>query len=178
MFFKATFLFSLLATSLALPTGIENRNVEKRGVLQVQNYSQFQVSGGAAGNALAEVNAKFPINLNNPGSVDAADLAILKAARQTAESAETKAGGFNEAIKAAGGEKTTTGRALQNGKIKNKVLKLQLQVMIAQIEAAQGKDTAAKLADVSKKLAKNVATDEKNAGQLSTTVNFQGTSQP
>lgn len=63
MFFKATFLFSLLATSLALPTGTASRNVEKRGILQVQNYSQFQVSGGVAGNALTEVNAKFPVSL-------------------------------------------------------------------------------------------------------------------
>ena len=96
----------------------------------------------------------------------------------TAENAETKAGGFNEAIDAAGGKNTAAGKALQNGKIKNKVLKLQLQVLALQIEAAQGKDTAAKLAAQTKKLNKNVQLDEDAAGQASTSVDFQGTSQP
>jgi len=60
MLFKATFLLSLLTSSLALP--ISGNAVEKRA-LSVQNYSQFTVSGGVAGNALAEVNAKFPVSL-------------------------------------------------------------------------------------------------------------------
>ncbi|KAK3995351.1 hypothetical protein QBC44DRAFT_259766 [Cladorrhinum sp. PSN332] len=174
MLFKSTVIFSLLASALALPMG---SGIEKRA-LRVQNYSQFSVSGGVAGNALNEVNAKFPIDLQNPASVSAQDMAILKAARVTAEAAETKAGGFNEAIEAAGGEKTTAGAALQRGKIKNKVLKLQLQVMALTVEGAQGKNTAAKLAEQQKKLAKNVETDKKSAGLQSTSVNFQGTSQP
>jgi hypothetical protein len=33
----------------------------KRGVLTVQDYADFQVSSGVAGDALAEVNAKFPV---------------------------------------------------------------------------------------------------------------------
>ncbi|KAL2180351.1 uncharacterized protein P884DRAFT_289768 [Thermothelomyces heterothallicus CBS 202.75] len=177
MYFKAAVLFSLLASSFALPTGSADRTV-KRGVLSVQNYSEFQVSDGVAGNALAEVNAKFPIDTSNLASVSDEDLAILKAARKTAEAAETKAGGFNEAIKAAGGTKTTAGQALQNGKIKNKVLKLQLQVLALQIEAAKGEDTAAKLAEEQKKLDKNVQLDKEAAGQRSQSVNFQGTSQP
>ncbi|AEO53480.1 hypothetical protein MYCTH_2294851 [Thermothelomyces thermophilus ATCC 42464] len=177
MYFKAAVLFSLLASSFALPTGSVDRTV-KRGVLSVQDYSEFQVSDGVAGNALAEVNAKFPIDTSNLASVSDEDLEILKAARKTAEAAETKAGGFNEAIKAAGGTKTTDGQALQNGKIKNKVLKLQLQVLALQIEAAKGKDTAAKLAEEQKKLDKNVQLDKEAAGQRSQSVNFQGTSQP
>lgn len=96
----------------------------------------------------------------------------------TAEAAEVDAGGFNDAIEAAGGKNTAEGKALQIGKIKNKVLKLQLQVMVLQIEATQGKDTAAKLATQSAKLAKNVKTDEDAAGEASASVDFQGTSQP
>lgn len=116
--------------------------------------------------------------MSNPAAVDPEDLAILKAARKTAENAETKAGGFNEAIKAAGGKNTTQGRALQIGKIKNKVLKLQLQVTTLIIEGAQGKDTAAKLAEEKAKLEKNVKLDREAAGQRSQSVDFQGTSQP
>ncbi|KAK4168562.1 hypothetical protein QBC43DRAFT_330462 [Cladorrhinum sp. PSN259] len=174
MLFKSTVIFSLLASALALPMG---SGIEKRA-LKVQNYSQFSVSGGVAGNALNEVNAKFPINLQDPASVSTEDLSILKAARETAEAAEVEAGGFNEAIKAAGGEKTTDGAALQRGKIKNKVLKLQLQVMALTIEAAQGKDTATKLAAQQKKLAKNIELDKEATGLASTAINFQGTSQP
>lgn len=60
MYFKAAVLFSLLASSFAAPTA--NGNVKsKRGVFTVQDYSDFQVSSGVAGNALAEVNAKFPV---------------------------------------------------------------------------------------------------------------------
>ncbi len=33
------------------------------GVLTVQTYDEFNVSGGVAGNALAEVNAKFPVRI-------------------------------------------------------------------------------------------------------------------
>ncbi|KAK4464868.1 hypothetical protein QBC42DRAFT_316920 [Cladorrhinum samala] len=175
MLFKATFLLSLLTSSLALP--ISGNAVEKRA-LSVQNYSQFTVSGGVAGNALAEVNAKFPINLSDPKSVSAEDVAILKAARVVAESAEVDAGGFNDAIKAAGGQKTTAGAALQRGKIKNKVLKLQLQVMFLTVEGAQGKDTAKQLAAEQKKLANNVKLDKEAAGKPSTAINFQGSSQP
>ncbi|KAK4182635.1 hypothetical protein QBC35DRAFT_509612 [Podospora australis] len=178
MFFKTTILFSLLATSLAAPI-TSSQIIEKRApVLRVQNYSQFQVSDGVAGDGLNRVLAKFPVNMSNPASVDPQDVAILKAARETAEAAETKAGGFNEAIKAAGGEKTPAGAALQRGKILNKILKLQLQVMTLTIEGAQGKDTTAKLAEQQKKLAKNIETDKKAAGERAAAVDFQGTSQP
>jgi hypothetical protein len=33
----------------------------RANVLTTQTYNQFQVSTGIAGNALAEVNAKFPV---------------------------------------------------------------------------------------------------------------------
>jgi hypothetical protein len=118
------------------------------------------------------------IDQSDFASVDAEDIAILKAARETAEAAEVDAGGFNEAIEAAGGKDTPEGQALQIGKIKNKVLKLQLQVLTLQIEAAQGKDTAEKLAKQRTKLEKNIAQDEEAAGQTSASVDFQGSSQP
>ncbi|KAK3335500.1 hypothetical protein B0T19DRAFT_10137 [Cercophora scortea] len=178
MFFKAAFLFSLVASSIAAPAGSDTR-LSKRAVLSVQNYSQFQVSSGVGGNALAEVQAKFPIDEKNLAAVDANDLAIIKAARVTAEAAETQAGGFNEAIAAAGGQKTTAGKALQVGKIKNKVLKLKLFILGLQIDQAKGgKDNSAKIAAESKKLNNNIALDKAAAGQKSTPVNFQGTSQP
>lgn len=133
------------------------------------------------GPSLQHTSNEFPqqIDENNLASVSAADLAIIKAARQTAENAETKAGGFNEAIKAAGGTTTTAGTALQVGKIKNKVLKLKLFTLAMQIDQAKGgKDNSAKIAEETKKLNKNIELDKAAAGQKSTSVNFQGTSQP
>ncbi|EGO52517.1 hypothetical protein NEUTE1DRAFT_54329 [Neurospora tetrasperma FGSC 2508] len=172
MQFKLAFVFTLLTSALAAPCDVDTRGLSKRA-LSAQSYSQFQVSSGVGGNALAEVDE------NNLASVSAADLAIIKAARETAEDAETKAGGFNEAIKAAGGTKTTAGAALQVGKIKNKVLKLKLFTLAMQIEQAKGgKDNSAKIAEETKKLNNNIALDKAAAGQKSTSVNFQGTSQP
>ncbi|KAJ4421095.1 hypothetical protein N0V85_000318 [Neurospora sp. IMI 360204] len=178
MQFKLAFVFTLLTSVLAAPCEVDTRSLGKRA-LSAQSYSQFQVSSGVGGNALAEVQAKFPIDENNLASVSVADMAIIKAARQTAENAETKAGGFNEAIKAAGGTTTTAGAALQVGKIKNKVLKLKLFTLAMQIDQAKGgKDNSAKIAEETKKLNKNIELDKAAAGQKSTSVNFQGTSQP
>ena len=64
MYLKGAVIFSLLASAFALPTPDGGRKV-KRGVLTVQDYSEFQVSDGVAGNALAEVNAKFPVCLRH-----------------------------------------------------------------------------------------------------------------
>ena len=64
-------------------------------------------------------NAKFPIDTSNLAGVSASDLEIIGKASQIGESAETSA--FDPAIDAAGGADVAT--ALQNGKIKNKVLK-------------------------------------------------------
>ncbi|KAH7128688.1 hypothetical protein B0J11DRAFT_276605 [Dendryphion nanum] len=166
MHFQSTttiFLSALLATTLAAPAPIQ-----KRGVLTVRPYSDFQISSGTAGNALAEVMAKFPIDMSNLATVDAADQKIISDARQVAESAETDA--FNPAIAAAGGDST----ALQNGKIKNKVLKLQLEVLDLMISAAQGEDKADKIAAETKKLNNNIALDKKAAGQKSQSVEFNG----
>lgn len=57
--------------------------------------------------------------------------------------------------------------ALQNGKIQNKVLKLVGEVQGLQIQAAQGKDTAADIATETTKLNNNIALDKAAAGQAS-----------
>jgi hypothetical protein len=93
--------------------------------------------------------------------VSADDLKIIQDARETAEDAETGTGGFNDEIAAASGDTT----ALENGKIKNKVLKLQLEVLALQIQAAQGDADQAKIDEETTKLNKNVALDEAAAGQ-------------
>ncbi|KEZ45546.1 hypothetical protein SAPIO_CDS1880 [Scedosporium apiospermum] len=166
-FSKITF-FTFVASVLAVD------------LLTVQDYADFQISDGVAGNALAEVAAKFPVEefRADLAAVSENDLAILKAARETAEDAETESGGFNDAIDAAGGKNTEEGAALQIGKIKNKVLKLELFSLVLQIEQAQGADNQDKLDEELAKLAKNVATDEDSAGETSQSVNFQGSSQP
>ena len=60
MYLNTVVLFSLVASTLALPSGINNR-VEKRAVIAPRAYAQFQVSNGVGGNALEEVFQKFPV---------------------------------------------------------------------------------------------------------------------
>lgn len=117
----------------------------------------------------------FQVNQANLVSVSASDLAVIKSAAKLSEQAEIGTGGFNAAIAAAGGTKTAAGKALQNGKIKNKVLKLQTDILRIQIESAQGNSgSAGNLAGQQKKLAANVALDKKAAGQPSTAISFAG----
>ncbi|KAH7143890.1 hypothetical protein EDB81DRAFT_884487 [Dactylonectria macrodidyma] len=170
---KAMLFVSLAASAIALPSH------KRADLLQVQDYVQFQISDGLAGNSLKEVAAKFPVEefRANLAGVSANDLAILKAARETAEAAETDAGGFNDAIDQVG-EDSDDGIALQTGKIKNKVLKLELQVLALQIELAQGDGNQAKIDEEQAKLDKNVATDRENEGDQSQSINFSGSSQP
>lgn len=66
----------------------------------------------------------------------------------------------------------------QNGKIKNKVLKLEATVLQLQIQATQGKDDFAKLATEQKKLDNNIALDAKAAGQASTKLLFNASTSP
>ena len=115
------------------------------------------------------------IDTSNLAGVAASDLAIISSAAKLSENAEIGTGGFNAAIAAAGGTKTTAGTALQNGKIKNKVLKLQTDVLRIQIEVAQGNTgSQSQLAGQQAKLATNVALDQKAAGQASTAISFSG----
>jgi len=170
-----TIALSLAITSFAAPLG--NGKRASAAVLAVQDYEDFQVSDGVAGTALAEVNAKFPVDQSDLTGVAASDLAVIASAAQISESAETGTGGFNDAITAAGGVETTAGAALQIGKIKNKVLKLQTDVLRIQIETAQGNNgSASELAGQQTKLATNVALDQASAGATSTPLaDFAGT---
>lgn len=104
--------------------------------------------------------------------MSAADLAIINAARQTAEAAEST---FNSQIKTASG---ASAQALQNGKIKNKVLKLFLEVSALQIEQAQGAKNQAKVAAEQKKLTNNINLDKTAAGAASKGVIFTNDTQP
>lgn len=145
--------------------------LSKRAAFALQDYAAFQISDGTAGNAQAEANAVFvdPFNGVDLATVDATTLKAVQTMREAAEDAETSQ--FNPAIEAASGAAAT---ALQNGKIKNKVLKLTgevqgINIQIAQAKAA-GKDTTkltASLAAEQKKLTTNIGLDTKAAGQPS-----------
>jgi hypothetical protein len=135
------------------------------------DYSQFQISDGVAGDAEAQANAVFvePFAGTDLTTVDATSLANLGTMREAAESAETD--DFDPEIAASSG---ATADALQNGKIKNKVLKLtaevqQIKIKIAQATAA-GSDTSSlesSLTTEQGKLTTNIATDVKNKGAVS-----------
>ena len=114
----------LLLPSLTFATPITSRRAaastgSSAAVLTPQTYNELSISGGTSGNALAETNAKFPIDMNNLAGVAESDLNIINSASQIGEDAETEA--FDPAITAAGGADKAV--ALQNGKIKNKVFK-------------------------------------------------------
>lgn len=103
-------------------------------------------------------------------AVAQADIDFLGSVNDIGNDAEV--GAFNPAILAATGDEKV---ALQNGKIKNKVLKLTATSLELQIRAAQGEDTSAVLATETKKLNNNIALDEKAAGQPSTKLAFDAT---
>lgn len=63
----------------------------------------------------------------------------------------------------------------QNGKTKNKVLKLMATKLELMAKAAQGEDTSAKLAEELKKLNNNIALDKAAAGEPSTKLSFDAT---
>ncbi|KAH7403138.1 hypothetical protein BKA64DRAFT_641151 [Cadophora sp. MPI-SDFR-AT-0126] len=169
-FSTLTLLFALTATTLSAPTPAHS----VKRALTAKPYNDFSVSSGVAGSALAEVNANFPVP-SDLSTVSASDLTIISNAAKVSEQAEVATGGFNDAIAAAGGQGTTEGKALQVGKIKNKVLKLQTDVLRLQIQAAQGKaGLESQIATQQKKLATNVALDEAAKGQTAKAIDFAG----
>ncbi|MCJ1311865.1 hypothetical protein MMC25_005538 [Agyrium rufum] len=107
----------------------------------------------------------------DPTSVSAADLKTIQTEHESAEDAET--GTFNPAIKAASTDAAT---ALQNGKIKNKVVLLSVtfEVTALQIQQAQGKDTSSQITEETTKWNSNIKLDQAAAGQASTSVDFSG----
>jgi len=130
-----------------------------------RTFAELTISAGTAGDAEAEANAKFPTPANLSG-VSAADLQTLQAEKKLVESAEVK--GFDPAIKAA--TNNSTKKALKNGKTKNKVLKITVEVLVLEIQKAKGKNTTAKIAKEKKKLDKAIKLDKAAAGQQSETV--------
>ncbi|KAF2115386.1 hypothetical protein BDV96DRAFT_492920 [Lophiotrema nucula] len=168
MRFSTTIAIAFAASAIAAPT---KRALKRRAVLADTTYDGISISGGTAGNAEAEALAVFSaLDLNDLANVDAADLKFLGVVNDVANDAETDA--FNTAIEAATGDEAT---ALQNGKIKNKVLKLMATKIELEAKAAQGEDTAAKLDAEVKKLNNNIALDAEAAGQPSTAVSFDAT---
>ncbi|KAL5115081.1 hypothetical protein ACEQ8H_006996 [Pleosporales sp. CAS-2024a] len=162
---QALTVVSLAAFAAALPASLHARQA---GVLNATTFNNISIAGGQAGNAQAEANAVFSaLNLNDLANVSKADLDFLDKVNQVANDAEKKA--FNPAIAAATG---AAANAAQNGKIKNKVLKLTASVIKLQAQQAQGQDVATKLAEETKKLNNNIATDKNNAGKASTAVPF------
>jgi hypothetical protein len=116
--------------------------------------SRISISGGSAGNAKQKALDVFSaLDLTNMAAVDLADIDFLGSVNDIDNDAEVAA--FNPAISAIAGEEV----ALQNGKIKNKVLKLTAASLELQIRAAQREDISAKLRTETKKLNNNRAKD-------------------
>jgi len=143
------------------------------GIFSQQTYNDISISGGVAGNAQNEALAVFnALNINDLANIDNDDLNFLNSVNQICNQAETEA--FNPAIDAASGEEAD---ALQRGKIKNKVLKLTATILKLQAQAAQGQDVQDELADEQKKLNSNIKQDEDEAGNPSTFLSFDATTQ-
>ncbi|KAH8162804.1 hypothetical protein CIB48_g5432 [Xylaria polymorpha] len=156
------FTLSLIAACAALA---------QAGVFSQQTYDDISISGGVAGNAQNEALAVFSaLDQNDLANVDEADLDFLNSVNQIANDAEDEA--FNTAIDAASGEEAD---ALQRGKIKNKVLKLTAAVLKLQAQVAQGEDVQDKLDEEQTKLQNNIQQDEDEAGNASTFLSFDAT---
>ncbi|KAI1342734.1 hypothetical protein F5Y15DRAFT_370630 [Xylariaceae sp. FL0016] len=156
------FTLTLLAASAALVNA---------GVFTQQTYDDISISGGTAGNAQQEALAVFDaLDLNDLASVDQDDLEFLDSVNGICNDAEEEA--FNPAIDAASGEEAD---ALQRGKIKNKVLKLTATILKLMAQQAQGEDVAADMAEEQTKLDNNIQQDEDEAGNASTALQFDAT---
>ncbi|RPD54833.1 hypothetical protein L226DRAFT_575211 [Lentinus tigrinus ALCF2SS1-7] len=137
----------------------------------VQDYADFQISDGTAGDAEAKANAVFvdPLAGLDLATLDDSVATNMETMRKAAESAETD--DFNPAIDAASGADAD---ALQNGKIQNKVLKLTGEVQVLKIKLAKaqaaGDDTSDiedKITEEQTKLTTNITTDKAHAGEAS-----------
>ncbi|KAI0102640.1 small secreted protein [Nemania sp. FL0031] len=156
------FSLSLIAACAALA---------QAGVFTQQTYNDISISGGVAGNAQNEALAVFSaLDTNDLANVDEDDLDFLNSVNQICNDAEDEA--FNPAIDAASGDAAD---ALQRGKIKNKVLKLTASVLKLQAQVAQGQDVQDKLTEETTKLNKNIQQDEDEAGNESTALSFDAT---
>ncbi|KAI1371849.1 hypothetical protein F4677DRAFT_283098 [Hypoxylon crocopeplum] len=145
--------------------------IAQAGVFTQQTYDDISISGGVAGNAEQEALAVFSaLDLNDLASADEDDIDFLKSVNSICNDAEDEA--FNPAIDAADGEEAD---ALQRGKIKNKVLKLEATILRLMIEQAQGEGVADEMAKEQTKLNNNIQQDEDEAGNESTFLSFDAT---
>ncbi|KAH7126452.1 small secreted protein [Dactylonectria estremocensis] len=160
--------FSIVAFGLAVLSSATP--LSKRAVFSTTSYNDLSISGGVAGNAQAEANAKLAGLPADLSTVEKADLDFLNSVNQIANDAEDEA--FNPAIDAASGEEAD---ALQRGKIKNKVLKLTATILKLQAQQAQGEDVADDLDAENTKLQNNISQDEEAAGLASTFLSFDAT---
>ncbi|CAO2654580.1 Nn.00g113130.m01.CDS01 [Neocucurbitaria sp. VM-36] len=169
MHFQSITVLSLAALAVAAPTPVKRQSGP---VLADTTYNDISIAGGVAGNAEAEALAVFSaLDLQNPENIDPADIEFLGAVNDVANDAEVEA--FNTAIEAATGDEADQ---IQNGKIKNKVLKLMATKIELEAKQAQGDDSvAAKLEDELAKLNNNIAIDTENAGQTSIAEPFDAT---
>jgi len=125
------------------------------------SFNEISISGGVAGNAQAEADAA----LDALDADDLADSGFLSDINSICNVAERE--GFNVEIDNADGEEAD---ALQRGKTKNKVLKINATLRKLDLDEANGRDVSEKREEEEKKLANNVAKDEENAGLESTDV--------
>lgn len=61
MYFSKITILSLIASVMAMPAV-----PMKKRALEIQDYSEFQISDGVAGNALEEVSQMFPVSFQLP----------------------------------------------------------------------------------------------------------------
>ena len=118
--------------------------------IRAPSYADFQISDGVAGNADKEANAVFvdPFAGIDLATLDDSVADNVETMRKAAEAAETDE--FNPAIDAASGAAAT---ALQNGKIKNKVLKLTGEVQVLKIKLAKAQASGDDTSDIEDKIA-------------------------
>ncbi|CAE6455060.1 unnamed protein product [Rhizoctonia solani] len=169
------FLYALLASASLVSSRPLSRtrsttSVKRQAqIFSLKDYADFQISTGVAGDALSRAEAVFktPLDGVNLATVSDEDLDNLNTMRGAASKFETT--DFNPAIEAATGENAA---ALQRGKIANKVLKNLGSVMVASIKEAKAKaagedasEFTTKIAEETKKMNKNAATDKADAGK-------------
>ncbi|RYP78934.1 hypothetical protein DL771_000319 [Monosporascus sp. 5C6A] len=160
------FAASVFAAPLAARSDVDL--AKRQSVFSKKTYDQISISGGVAGNAEQEaLSALSGLDFNNLASATQDDIAFLDSVNKICNEAEKNA--FNEAIDRASGEEAD---ALQRGKIKNKVLKLEATIMRLMIDQAHGKDVADKLEAETQKLNNNIQQDKEEAGKESTFLSF------
>ncbi|WYZ38705.1 hypothetical protein EsH8_III_000619 [Colletotrichum jinshuiense] len=164
----------VLATLAAVASAAPSRDiqsgsqVQRRAVFTAKTFDELSISGGNAGTAKEDALQKLSGLPTDLTQVQKADLDFLNGVNKIANQAER--GAYNTKIaETAPGEDAL---ALQRAKIQNKVLKLTATVMGLQAQQAQGQNVTAKLAEETKKLEKNIADDQANAGKPATGLKF------